>query len=58
MAQIAIETSQARSAVNSIKQKGNNARDIINQVDREIKAVEAWWKGERADQDIARQIRR
>lgn len=37
---------QARGAASSIKQKGNNARDIVNQLDREIKSVESWWEGD------------
>ncbi len=48
MANIAFSPEQARGAANSIKNKGNNARDIVNQLDREIKAVEGWWQGESA----------
>ncbi|MCJ8011818.1 WXG100 family type VII secretion target [Paenibacillus sp. KQZ6P-2] len=39
---------QARGVASSIKNKGHNARDIINQLDREIKSVEGWWQGESA----------
>lgn len=37
---------QARGVANSIKQKGNSARDIVTQLDREIKSVEVWWQGD------------
>ncbi len=37
---------QARGVANSIKQKGNTARDVVNQLDREIKSVESWWQGD------------
>lgn len=37
---------QARNVASSIKAKGQSAKDIINKLDSEIKAAEAWWQGE------------
>jgi WXG100 family type VII secretion target len=44
----AFSPEQARGVSNSIKNKGHSARDLVNQLDREIKAVEAWWQGDSA----------
>lgn len=48
MANQAFSPEQARGVASSIKNKGNNARDLINQLDREIKSVEGWWQGDSA----------
>ncbi len=39
---------QARSIGRSIKQKGDQADSLIKQLDRDIKSVEGWWKGDSA----------
>lgn len=46
MANIKFSPEQARSVANSIKNKGNNAKDIVSQLDREITSIEGWWEGE------------
>lgn len=46
MANISFSPEQARGVANSIKNKGNSAKDIVNQLDREIKSVQGWWQGE------------
>ncbi len=48
MARISFSPEQARGVARSIKNKGDAAKDIINQLDREIKSVEGWWEGESA----------
>ncbi|WP_223068046.1 WXG100 family type VII secretion target [Paenibacillus caui] len=48
MANLTFSPEQARGVAKSIMSKGNNARDLINQLDREIKSVEGWWQGESA----------
>ncbi|WP_199613900.1 WXG100 family type VII secretion target [Paenibacillus alkalitolerans] len=44
----AFSPDQARGVANSIKNKGHNAKDLVNQLHREIKAVEGWWQGDSA----------
>lgn len=48
MANLTFSPDQARSVAKSIETKGTNARDLINQLDREIKSVEGWWQGDSA----------
>lgn len=48
MANISFSSEQARSVANSIKTKGNSAKDIINQLDKEIKSISGWWQGDSA----------
>ncbi|KKC50093.1 hypothetical protein VE23_22295 [Paenibacillus sp. D9] len=31
-----------------MKNKGQNAKSVVDQLDREIKSVEGWWQGESA----------
>lgn len=37
---------QARSVAGSIKNKGNNAKTLFDQLGKEINAVEGWWQGD------------
>lgn len=48
MANLTFSPEQARGVSKSILNKGNNAHDLINQLDREIKSVEGWWQGDSA----------
>ena len=46
MANIAFSSEQAQSVANSIKSKGEQAKSIVEQLDKEIKNVAGWWQGE------------
>ncbi|MGK9251035.1 MULTISPECIES: WXG100 family type VII secretion target [Paenibacillus] len=48
MANQTFSPEQARSVASSIKNKGQNAKSVVDQLDREIKSVEGWWQGESA----------
>ncbi len=48
MGNLSFSPEQARGVAKSIDGKGNSARDIVNQLDREIKSVEGWWQGDSA----------
>ncbi|MNJ63936.1 WXG100 family type VII secretion target [Paenibacillus bouchesdurhonensis] len=46
MSNLTFSPGQARSVAKSILNKGRNANEIVEQLDREINSVEGWWKGE------------
>jgi WXG100 family type VII secretion target len=48
MANFTFSPEQARSVAGSIKSKGDNARDLVEQLSRQIKSVEEWWQGDSA----------
>jgi len=43
---LTFSTDQAQSVAKSIKTKASNAETLINQLRKEINAVNSWWSGE------------
>ncbi|GIP59780.1 WXG100 family type VII secretion target [Paenibacillus woosongensis] len=48
MSNLTFSPGQARSVAKSILNKGRNAKDLVEQLHREINSVEGWWQGDSA----------
>ena len=43
---IKLSTSEANSAVNTIKRKATEAQTTVNNLERDVRNVKSWWEGD------------